>query len=404
MLFLPATCVRAATETVLWNFNGSDGEPSFPYNDSLIRDRSGNLFGVTAMGGTYNSGCVFEMSPAANGGWTRHVLYSFSKAANTDLTGGLVKDESGNLFGVSSQGGSNDSGFVYELSPSNSGPWELAILHTFPPCCVAPTDGLAPFAGLTMDSKGNLYGATTGGGTSSLGTIYELSRQSNGQWTETLLHSFTDYHVEGGYPNSRLVLDAAGNIFGTTPQGGIVNGDCSVGCGTIYELTQSNGSWEFKTLHRFNGADGLEPAYAGPVMDGAGNLYGAATTGGAFYAGVIWEERYSSTTNSYTEATLFNFESGPAEGGGSPLSITLDRQGNAYGTTAVTLYSFGTVYKLTRSKSGGLTETPLYEFMNGNDGGYLSGGVVLDDAGILFGLSEGGGAFGDGVLYEVTQP
>jgi len=296
---------------------------------------AGNLFGTTGYGGTYDDGTVFELSPGLSG-WNLVVLHSFDfyGGDGADAWGSLVFDNSGNVFGTTRQGGPNDGGgTVFELSPGDSG-WTYNIRHTFcapPPC----TDGASPesglifgtdgnlygttlgtvfrlktknwkehalhrfhwqkgdregymlYGGVVFDQTGNLYGATAGGGTDyrcqgGCGTVFGLSPQPDGHWKETILHTF---HMDAnGYaPFAGPIVDAAGNLYGTTAWGGTRNG------GTVYKLApQPDGTWKFSVLHRFTGPDGYQ-SQAALVMDKKGNLYGTTTLGGTGGVGVVFK-------------------------------------------------------------------------------------------------------------------
>ena len=395
----------AATEQVLWNFNPEAAGPGFPYYNSLVRDTAGNFYGVTAEGGLNGSGVVFRLSPGLNGGWSKSVLYSFGKLPNNELIGGLVLDKANNLYGVSAGGGAHQTGYVYQLSPGPGDSWTETVLHSFGPCCQGGADGATPFAGLAIAPNGNLFGTTSSGGSANLGTVYKLSRNSSGDWNEAILHSFTNYNEEGGYPESNLLIGSDGSLYGTAAQGGLITGSCSVGCGTVYKLAPSPAAWTFTVLHYFNSADGQYPRYAGVTTDSAGNLYGATEGGGANNAGTVWELTFSPGQKTYVEHILHSFGSGTADGTGPLSGVIIDAYGSVFGATPQAgLYGFGNVFMLSRQADGFWEESVLYNFMGDNDGGYPTGGVVLQSStGNLLGMTSGGGVFGNGVLYEVTH-
>jgi uncharacterized repeat protein (TIGR03803 family) len=202
------------------------------------------------------------------------VLYNFCSANHcTDGSGplsGLTFDKDGNLYGTTFTGGAGQSceggcGTVFELIPSN-GKWTEKVLHSFYP----NGGGNYPTANPILDSAGNLYGTTPFSGTSGAGVVFELIRD-NGKWTEKVLHYFTGQH-DGYSLDAPMIFDSAGNLYGTAQDGGIY------GYGTVFELIPNNGKWTEKVLHSFNydGKDGANP-YAGLILDSAGNLYG--TTG-----------------------------------------------------------------------------------------------------------------------------
>jgi uncharacterized repeat protein (TIGR03803 family) len=237
-------------------------------------------------------GTVFELSPTQSG-WTGQVLYSFLAGPyGAGPMGSLVFDAVGNLYGTTGGSGSGNGGTVFELSPSN-GSWLETVLYNFDDFS-GSTDGVEPAAGLIFDAKGNLYGTTTRGGAfgsgngTGFGTVFELSPGING-WTETILYSFGGEN-DGSEPKSNLVFDASGNLYGTTFAGGGARGCLGNGCGTVFNLTPNSGSW-IETLFRFpiNDQLGMQPNT--PVLlDSAGNVYGTTTAGGAHGAndGVVF--------------------------------------------------------------------------------------------------------------------
>jgi len=237
-----STSIQAATQQakLLHTFAGGTSDGEFPQS-RLIFDTTGNLYGTTPLGGIYNSGVVFELTPQAGGGWTEKILYSFMNNGIDGITpyGGLVPDASGNLYGTTSAGGTYGDGTVFELTPQVGGGWTEKVLFSF-----NGTDGKEPYNGsLIFDTAGNLYGTTAYGGafsTLSGGTVFELSPASDGTWTETVLHSFNNDGVDGYTPYSGLVLDSAGNLYGTTAVGGTLSRCPPIGCGTVFELTPAS--------------------------------------------------------------------------------------------------------------------------------------------------------------------
>jgi len=214
------------THSLLWSFSGGNdgGAPTA----GLVLDSTGHLYGTTTMGGLYNRGAVFQLSPAG-GGWTENVLYSFSGGDGEQPVGGLILDESGNLYGTTIYGGAADGGVAYQLTPFN-GIWTEARLYSFG---VHPGDGLFPYDSLSIDTNHNLYGTTCCGGPSNIGTIFKLAPAGNG-WTATVLHNFTNSSTrgnDGAYPFSGLIFDGNRNLYGTTDSGG------TNGWGVVFELT-----------------------------------------------------------------------------------------------------------------------------------------------------------------------
>jgi uncharacterized repeat protein (TIGR03803 family) len=363
------------TETVLYNFcsqsNCTDG--AYPYA-GLILDAAGNLYGTTYEGGAvdcnngpYAPGCgtVFELSPTAGGGWTETVLYSFcSQSGCADGSypyASLIFDAAGNLYGTTSNGGTNycngpygsNCGTVFKLSPTVGGGWTETVLHNF---IDDGTDGWGSQAGLILDAAGNLYGTTTYGGNNGngcgeygCGTVFEVSPTVGGGWTETVLYAFPNYAGTDGYmPFASLIMDADGNLYGTTVAGGSYYEDQGGG-GTAFELSPTgDGGWTETKLYSFgNGLDAVGP-YAGLIFDAAGNLYGTACCAGTNYNGGVFE--LSPTVGGWTETVLYNFcsENGCIDGGTPLGSLIFDAAGNLYGTTQDGgTYTYGTAFELT---------------------------------------------------------
>ncbi len=186
--------------------------------------------------------------------WTESVLHTFDQTTGYDSVAGLILDGSGNLYGVTVDGGDNFYGTAFELSPNGRGGWTQTVLHSFG----AGTDGAYPEGTLIWDGAGNLYGTTTYGGTNNVGSVFELSPNGSGGWTEALLYSFNNNGLDGTYPYAGVTFDSAGNLYGTTFNGGTYH------YGSLFELTPIVGeSWTETVLHHFNLAypytDGISP-------------------------------------------------------------------------------------------------------------------------------------------------
>jgi len=261
----PVSALYLWNETVLYRFTGTadGGEPQ----GDLALDPAGELYGTT-----YAPATVYEVSQGA-GGWSESVLYS---PGNHDAFGGVIFDRSGNLYGVSPLGGNGGLGAVYELSPSGSG-WTAQTIHSF----TGQGDGMTPEAGLVIDSSGNLWGTTFYSDSGYNGTVFEMSPASGG-WTSETLYDLPFTTGAPGGPIDKLLMDAAGNLYGTTYYGG------AYGVGTVFELVPSVNGWSYVPLHDFTGQSDGEFPVSGLVMDNNGNLYGTASQGGNGY-GVIFE-------------------------------------------------------------------------------------------------------------------
>ena len=276
------------------------------------------------------------------------------------------------------------------------GAWTEKVLHNFNH---NGTDGYWPIASPILDAAGNLYGTTFQGGAYDLGTVFELT-PTGGGWTETVLHTFSGY-TDGGSPWAGLVFDTAGNLYGTTPYGG------DYYAGTVFELTPTaGGGWTKQVLHSFSPdcTDGYEP-YAGLIFDTAGNLYGTTSAGGTYscngsQGGTVFELT-PTEGGGWTETVLHSFNSNGTDGIIPYASLVFDTAGNLYGTTVSGgTYNYGTVFKLSPGE-GGWTETVLHTF-NGTDGAAPYAGLIRDAAGNLYGTTFLGGAYGGGTVFELT--
>jgi uncharacterized repeat protein (TIGR03803 family) len=299
---------------VLHTFNGNDGDGPL---DGLIFDQSGNLYGTTANGGgPGKNGTVFRLTPSLDGGWKETVLYRFKAGGGESADGGVIMGKDGNLYGAG-----------IRLSPGVHG-WKLTVLHKFPSY---QGDGIDPYAVPTFDAYNNLYGTTAQGGADNrcgggCGTVYELSPTSSGKWKETILHTFQAYW-DGSYPSlGALVLDTVGNLYGTADGG-------NTGHGVIFRMSRrSNGHWEETALYNLGGgANGDHPG-AGVVMDQAGNLYGTTIAGGSGCdCGVVYKLA-PGKNGEWTYTVLHTFVG--TDGAQPDANLILDDKGNLYGTTA----------------------------------------------------------------------
>lgn len=394
---LGASAAAQRADRVLHSFNNT-GKDGYNPTSALIFDTLGNLYGTTVAGGAHNGGTVFEMAPHGSG-WEEKELYSFPDGYAPRSA--VIMDASGVLYGVTSGGGEFAEGTVFSLTPETGGHWSEATLHSFE---ANGTDGAFPNGSLIMDASGNLYGTTVNGGTGGVGTAFELSPQSGGVWIETILHSFSNDHIDGSYPYASLTFDSSGNLYGTTNTGG-TSGNCSPGCGTVFELTSSGGVWTETVIHDFStDEDGFYPI-GGLTFDTKGNLYGVTTQGGAdeFTAGAVFELTPAGG-GVWNESAIYQFET--SADGASPEYVTpvLDAAGNLYGTTSAGgTNSVGTVFELSPRKGGTWIERVLHSFSNdGTDGQSPMSGVVLNSAGDIFGTTfSGGTTCGCGTVFEV---
>jgi uncharacterized repeat protein (TIGR03803 family) len=396
-----ASLAWASSERVLYSFNNNGADGVTPYS-SLVFDGSSNLYGTTVLGGSYGCGTVFELSPAGQG-WTETVIYSFQNNGKDGCEpyAGLISDAAGNLYGTTYTGGGNGAGAVFELSPAGNGQWREKLLSGF-----GGSRGAYPIASLTFDSAGNLYGTTVEGGNGTncrvgCGTVFQLTPVAKGRWTETVLHSFAGAGSDGAWPYSTLIFDASGNLYGTTFTGG------QHFSGTVFELTPNDGQWTETILYSFNnnGQDAVAPT-AGVVFDSSGNLYGTATAGGISQAGAVFE--LIPGTSGWTETVLHSFGAGD---GSQPYGgLLIGPAGRVYGTTYLGgSNGWGTVFALTKYGQGEWAERVLYSFENNGSDGYgpYLGNLVRDSKGHLYGTTAYGGSgsncgsIGCGAVVEV---
>lgn len=415
-MLVTGTPAFAQQDVQLFSFNGgqSNGEQNGPPTpNGLIFDSSGNLYGTTVFGGTYNIGSVFELSPVAGGGWSEQTLYSFGLGYDGQQpSSSLVLDSLGNLYGTAPYGGENSGGIIFELSPSAGGAWTETVLHNFEAPLESGPDGSFPQAGITIDPIGNLYGTTSSGGAYNGGTVFELTPGAGGIWTEKLLHSF-GHSKDGFNPHSSLIFDSGGNLYGTTVGGG-PNGD-----GAVFKLTpKGGGNWSEEILHSFTYGtiDGVGPQ-AGLVLDAAGNLYGTTTAGGipnSNGAGVVFELS-PTASGPWTEKILHTFYDVNGSDGYYPLAgVVFDGAGNLYGTAyrggswnggGGAWGDGGVVFELTPVAGGGWTYSLPCSFgVNGRDGSAPAASLVLDSSGNLYGTTAYGGSYDGGTVFEVKSP
>jgi len=397
-----ATLAAAQTVKVLHDLrNAGFAIGGYTPSGGLIFDTAGNLYGTTQNAGAYNGGTVYKLSPNGSGGWTMTVLYNFDVFTKDGYFpySNVIFDAAGNLYGTTNSGGAYGKGTVFELSPGGSGGWAEKLLHSFG----NNNDGSDPTAGLILDASGNLYGTATLGGIYGGGIVFELRPTSGGNWAEKVLHYFGK-GTDGVYPEGGLVMDASGNLYGTTQDGGVYFG----GRGTAYELKpQAGGKWSEAVLHSFGnnvgGQDGEYPQ-TGLVFDAAGNLYGTTYQGGALLNGTVFELTPAGG-GTWTETLLYQFNAtNLSEGLLVSSGLILDSAGNFYGETAQGTGNtfYGSVFKLTPVGGGVWTETQLITFAKQSFGSLPEGGLILDSAGNLYGTTELGGPGGGGIVFEVT--
>jgi uncharacterized repeat protein (TIGR03803 family) len=374
---------QAQTFKVLHTFKGGPGDGYGPYGQ-LIRDSAGNLYGTTTAGGNGGGPCsgyggcgtAFKLDKTGRTVW----LHSFKFPIGWAPSAGLLRDQAGNLYGTTELGGdtscyTDGCGTVFKLNKSG----QEEVLYKF----TGDPDGYFPVSLLVEDASGNLYGTASEGGAYGVGAVFELDASRK----ETVLYSFTG-GSDGGNPNPGVILDAAGNMYGVTQYGGAGFGNS--GYGVVFKLDTSGNE---TVLHTFGGGDGANPDSV-LLFDSGGNLYGTTANGGSSVVcrggcGTVFE--LSPNNGSWTETVLYSFcsLSGCADGetpGIAPL--VRDAAGNIYGTTTFGgAHMWGTVFELDTVGK----ETVLHSFTGGADGATPVAGLVMDAAYNLCGTAAGGG-------------
>jgi uncharacterized repeat protein (TIGR03803 family) len=320
---------------------------------------------------------------------TETALYKFcSQQYCTDgamPTAGVIFDKAGNLYGTTMIGGSNMDGAVFELKHSKSG-WTESVLYSF----TGGDDGTNPIGPLVFDKAGNLYGTADGGG-SGYGTVFEL-KPSSGSWTFNVIYTFQGGDDGASPAYGGLVVDKSGNLYGTTEMGG------ANGSGTVFELTPGKSGWTKSTLYSFAGGSDAGYPLTGVTLDEAGDLYGATVSGGSYGEGAVFELEHKS----WTESVLYSFTGG-SDGAYPEFGAVTIKAGNIYGTAAGGgADSLGVVYELKYSKSG-WTESVLYSFTGGTDGGEPFAGVAFNKAGDLAGAAAYYGKDSYGSVFELAK-
>jgi hypothetical protein len=408
LLIVMATQAQAQTLSVLHTFSGSgDGAVS---TAGLTMDQAGNFYGTTSIGGaaygTAGYGTVFKLSRAGTG-WILRTIYSFQGGDDgANPYAGVVFGPDGALYGTTSDSGDPEDypgtnhdgtcgtcGQVFRLAPpshacvSFSCPWTKTVLYRF---TAAGGDGAYPgYGNLTFDAAGNIYGTTTSGGGdggncdpyNNCGVVFKLTR-SGESWTESVLYSFSQTGNAGIIPESGVVLDSAGNVYGTT----FLGGPGGSGGGAAYQLTRSGSSWTLTVLHDFGESnDGGNP-FGGMIIDQQGNLYGTTGDGpGSNDGGTVFEFQPSGDSWTYSTLAVLPADAGPED---TPI---MDAAGNLYATGVG-----GIVFKLTHS--GGVWTYNLLHDLNGQP----IGGVVVDANGNLYGTTEDTSGSAWGEVWELT--
>jgi uncharacterized repeat protein (TIGR03803 family) len=402
ILLFESPCALAR-EKVLYRFPG--GNHGDNPNSGIVFDSNGNAYGTTYSGGTYGWGTVFSLVQS-KGGWKMQVLYSFLGTSDGfNPTGNLVIDASGNLYGTTLNGGSGNcqnnnyyycNGTVFELAHSNGG-WKHVVLYNF--CSRnACTDGAGP-AGLTFDKAGNLYGSTFIGGQEceeGCGTVYKLSL-SHGSWTEKVLHAFNE-QGDGEFPNPGITVDESGNLYGTTCCGS------GYGYGGVFMLKQGKRRWREVMLYAFDGSPNNRNPNGYLTLDSVGNIFGTTSdgsTGCSYECGMVFELSRSKN-GQWVESAVYTFDG--THGASPNAGLVLDGTGNFYGSTLLGgNYGFGEVFELTPGKTW--TIELLYSFSGEGADQSPNPGLIFGSGGHLYGTTPTSGYNSQyyGEVFEVIQ-
>ncbi len=396
LLLIAGPTAQAQSFSVIHQFTAA-GDGANP--DAGVTVRAGILYGTAYRGGSGN-GSVYQITHSGSTWVTTAISLLSSGGANPIAR--VVYGPDGHPYGTTENGGAAGKGIVFDLiipvtiCKSANCFWKENVLYDFLGSADAANPG---YGDLTWDAQGNIYGTTMAGGASGDGAVYELQRSGN-SWTESVIYNFSG--PDGVSPQSGVIFDKSGNLFGTTVHGG------AQGDGHVYELKYTQGvGWTENTVYDFqNGSDGAHPV-AGLIFDGSGNLYGATSDGGSQGGGTVFE--LSPSGDSWTYKLLYSF-SGPANAGCGPWgNLAMDAAGNLYGTTNCDgAYVFGSVFKLTNTGNG-WTYSSLHSFSGYSDGAFPFGNLTFDTSGNLYGTAYYGGTFGGncgdigcGVVWMIT--
>jgi len=400
---------RQRHEFVLYYFYQHDngGRP----RGGLAVGRYGSLFGTTSRGGRPgcpaergSCGTVYIMSNT-DSGYIEFPLYRFCTepgCADGALPyADVTFDKRWAVYGTTYEGGANNSGVVFKLTPRKDGSYKESVLYSFCPQ-VGCADGSNPRSTLTLEASGAIYGTTLYGGSKNGGVVFKLTPSSSG-YTESVLHEFTG--ADGLYPEAGVVADAGGALYGTTASGG--GSGCDTGCGVVFKLTPNGSQYTETVLHEFAGDDDGTDPYAGLLLDKHGNLFGVTAEGGGTGCngegcGVVFEMKHAGTA--YSESVLHAF--GGTDGSAPDAALVFGKHGELYGTTSSGgLYSKGTVFAMQPARSS-YEFRSLYSFCKLKkcaDGETPLGGVVPYYK-TIYGTTWQGGEKGDGTVYALFKP
>lgn len=388
--------LHAQSFSVIYAYTGGNG--SAHAIGGLVFDRRGNLYGTTAWGGQDAPGTVYELERSGSG-FVYHDLYdSGSGAKGAFPWDAPTFGPNGSLYATMNDDAVDNHGSIVNLQPPAS-----FCRTTSCPWNAADlynftgrNDGANPQSGVVFDSHGNMYGANVNDG-GGYGVVYEMTPSGQG-WTYQVIYTFTG-GADGANPDTPLLIDSAGNLYGAAMSGG-APGCQGFGCGTIFKLSPSGSGWTETTLYSFHdGSDGSAPSGT-LVFDPAGNLYGATAGSDGAGGGTVYE--LTPSGGSWTFTLIYDL---PGAGAGPFGGVARDTAGNLYGATwGDGAYGDGNVFKLTPTANG-WTFTTLHDFTNGTDGSNAMGAPIVDSNGVVYGTTYDGGApvcGGCGVVYQIT--
>jgi hypothetical protein len=380
------------------------------------------------------AGCILALAallPIFSSGTSsaskQRLIYSFRGSSDGAGPGPLTLDTAGNLYGATVGGGigtgcgAGPCGTVFELERTGDG-WKKRTLYSFR----GGNDGGWPGAGVIFDNSGNLYGTTSVLGSGDAGTVFKLVPNSKGEWTESVIFTFSSYGNPGRSPQTDLVFDNQGNLYGTTSSGGNGAG-CfgDDGCGAVFQLTpHADGSWTETTIHSFGlPPDGGNPS-SGLILDSAGNLYGTTQFGGTglcrpfsdfgrgnLNCGVVYRLTPPKSGGSWTESIIYAFARGGGHGVYPSGGLLFDKAGDLFGTSLAGGNGYGTVFELRLHPDGSWRQSDPHLFYGNSDGReddpnrgpIVLGRLVIDEKGDLFGVTVFGGANDNGTVFELLR-
>jgi uncharacterized repeat protein (TIGR03803 family) len=390
VLLLGISAARASTTEVIYSFAG---EEDGEYADTDVAvDGAGNLYGSTVLGGDFGGGTVWKLAPSGNT-WVHTVLYSFTGSADGgEPYKGVTVDGQGNLYGTAVTGGSGscEGGCGVVYKLTNSGG---TWTQTVIHAFTGGDDGSGAGARVAVDSQGNVYGMTPTGGAFGLGTIYQLHPRANGNYVLKVIHTFTG-GADGSSGSAGKMIIRGGQLYGAATTGG------AFGSGVVFQLRPTEvGEWDFKTLYSFRGQPDAVFPYGALLFDSSGNIYGTTYYGGANGLGAVYQLAPRST-GEWRERVLYSFGSGGD--GNSPISqLTFDSAGNLYGTTSEGGLGSGTIFQLTRGQDGNWVESLPHLFQGPPDAAFPYSGMSSGTGG-FYGATTHGGEDDEGAIYKFT--